>query len=263
VQRRNGGFLLVIGALLAAVSCSAHAGGSDRPTGAAPPPAFADSAPAGVDERSTPDDVTGRARPTPTTAGDARRPTATHLSDKATSNRRARERVAFREAAATMSEQELLSLRYLLMNEDERRSFDAFVQAASAPVVEAPAHPEPAPPLRDPAVPHPGPVDAPPTTEPPPPPGSYGPPAPEVPHWTVWDDLAQCEASGNWHINTGNGYFGGLQFVQSTWVGFGGLGYAPRADLASREQQIHIAEWVLRGQGWGAWPACSARLGLR
>jgi hypothetical protein len=81
--------------------------------------------------------------------------------------------------------------------------------------------------------------------------------------WTVWDDLAQCEAGGNWSINTGNGYFGGLQFAASTWVGFGGEEFAPRADLASREQQIVVAERVLAVQGWGAWPACSRRLGLR
>src|SRR6476660_9761181 len=64
-----------------------------------------------------------------------------------------------------------------------------------------------------------------------------------------WDAIAQCESSGNWHINTGNGFFGGLQFVQSTWEAYGGLQYAPRADLATREQQIAIAEKVLVGQG--------------
>ncbi|GGC73185.1 transglycosylase family protein [Hoyosella rhizosphaerae] len=77
-----------------------------------------------------------------------------------------------------------------------------------------------------------------------------------------WDRLAQCEAGGNWNINTGNGYYGGLQFSQSTWAGYGGTEFAPRADLATREQQIYVAEKTLRGQGWGAWPACSQRLGL-
>jgi resuscitation-promoting factor RpfA len=80
---------------------------------------------------------------------------------------------------------------------------------------------------------------------------------------TVWDELAQCESSGNWHINTGNGFYGGLQFWHPTWVDFGGTSFAPRADLASREQQIVVAERVLAVQGWGAWPACSRRLGLR
>ena len=78
----------------------------------------------------------------------------------------------------------------------------------------------------------------------------------------TWDALAQCESGGNWSINTGNGYYGGLQFAQSTWEGFGGGVYASRADLATRDQQIAIAEKTLAVQGWGAWPACSAKLGL-
>lgn len=78
----------------------------------------------------------------------------------------------------------------------------------------------------------------------------------------TWNRLAMCESGGNWAINTGNGYYGGLQFAQGTWAGYGGLAYASRADLATREQQIAIAERTLAGQGWGAWPACSAMLGL-
>ncbi|ONM50389.1 resuscitation-promoting factor Rpf1 domain-containing protein [Nocardia donostiensis] len=77
-----------------------------------------------------------------------------------------------------------------------------------------------------------------------------------------WDRLAQCEAGGNWGINTGNGYHGGLQFSQSTWQSHGGSEYAPTANQASREQQIAVAEKVLASQGWGAWPSCSAKLGL-
>lgn len=80
---------------------------------------------------------------------------------------------------------------------------------------------------------------------------------------SVWDQLAQCESGGNWSINTGNGFTGGLQFVDSTWLGLGGGVYAPQAYLATREQQIAIAEKVLAAQGWGAWPACTAKLGLR
>ncbi len=79
---------------------------------------------------------------------------------------------------------------------------------------------------------------------------------------STWDALAQCESGGNWSINTGNSFYGGVQFSQPTWEGYGGTQYASRADLASREQQIAIAEKVLVGQGWGAWPACSAQLGL-
>ena len=78
----------------------------------------------------------------------------------------------------------------------------------------------------------------------------------------TWNRLAGCESGGNWHINTGNGFYGGLQFTSSTWLGFGGGRFAARADLASRDQQIRIAEKVLRAQGWGAWPACSQQLGL-
>jgi nucleoid-associated protein YgaU len=79
---------------------------------------------------------------------------------------------------------------------------------------------------------------------------------------STWDRLARCESGGNWHINTGNGFYGGLQFTSSTWRGFGGGRYADRADHASRSEQIIIAEKVLDAQGWGAWPACSRKLGL-
>ncbi|MFJ8660383.1 transglycosylase family protein [Streptomyces sp. NPDC093795] len=78
----------------------------------------------------------------------------------------------------------------------------------------------------------------------------------------VWEKVAACESSSNWRINTGNGYFGGLQFSQSTWERYGGTHYAPRADLASKDQQIAIAERVLKGQGPGAWPSCAPRAGL-
>ena len=77
---------------------------------------------------------------------------------------------------------------------------------------------------------------------------------------STWDRLAHCESSGNWSINTGNGYSGGLQFSPRTWKAFGGIGLAHHA---SREQQIAVAERVLAKQGWGAWPACSRKLGLR
>jgi LysM repeat protein len=75
----------------------------------------------------------------------------------------------------------------------------------------------------------------------------------------TWDALAACESGGNWSINTGNGYYGGLQFSLSTWQAFGGSGNPANA---SKSTQIAVAEKVLAGQGWGAWPACSAKLGL-
>ncbi|EOM77581.1 resuscitation-promoting factor [Rhodococcus rhodnii] len=89
------------------------------------------------------------------------------------------------------------------------------------------------------------------------------PTAPAVSNGSTWDALAQCEATGNWSANTGNGFSGGLQFTQQTWAGFGGTQYAPSAHMATREQQIAIAENVRAGQGWGAWPSCSSKLGLR
>jgi resuscitation-promoting factor RpfB len=84
---------------------------------------------------------------------------------------------------------------------------------------------------------------------------------PAVSNGAVWDALSQCEAGGNWAINTGNGFYGGVQFDQNTWERNGGLRYAPRADLATREEQIAIATVTQARQGWGAWPTCSARLG--
>ncbi|WP_149828714.1 transglycosylase family protein [Streptomyces tailanensis] len=75
-----------------------------------------------------------------------------------------------------------------------------------------------------------------------------------------WDAVAQCESGGNWSINTGNGYYGGLQFSASTWAGYGGTKYAATADQATKAQQIEIAEKVLAGQGKGAWPVCGTGL---
>ena len=84
---------------------------------------------------------------------------------------------------------------------------------------------------------------------------------PPVTNGLIWDALARCESGGNWAINTGNGYFGGVQFDQNTWERQGGLRYASRADLATREEQIAIAEVTRARQGWGAWPTCSSRTG--
>ncbi|MFE1978863.1 transglycosylase family protein [Streptomyces hygroscopicus] len=75
-----------------------------------------------------------------------------------------------------------------------------------------------------------------------------------------WDQVAQCESGGNWSINTGNGYYGGLQFSSSTWAAYGGTAFAPTADKASKSQQIQIAEKVLASQGKGAWPVCGTGL---
>ncbi|MFJ4828414.1 transglycosylase family protein [Streptomyces sp. NPDC088747] len=79
---------------------------------------------------------------------------------------------------------------------------------------------------------------------------------------SVWDRVAECESGNNWKINTGNGYYGGLQFSASTWSAYGGGAYATTADLATKTQQILIAEKVLAAQGPGAWPTCSVKAGL-
>jgi LysM repeat protein len=76
----------------------------------------------------------------------------------------------------------------------------------------------------------------------------------------VWDRVAECESGGNWSISTGNGYYGGLQFSQGSWQAAGGSGNPANA---SREEQIRVAENLRAQQGWGAWPACSSKLGLR
>lgn len=79
---------------------------------------------------------------------------------------------------------------------------------------------------------------------------------------STWDAVAECESGGDWQIETGNGYSGGLQFDQSTWSGYGGDEFAANASDATREQQIAVAERVLQGQGPGAWPQCGQEAGL-
>jgi resuscitation-promoting factor RpfA len=81
-------------------------------------------------------------------------------------------------------------------------------------------------------------------------------------HHTVWDKVAGCESGDRWHIHTGNGYYGGLQFSSGTWRAHGGRKYASRADKASRTEQIEVARRVLAAQGRNAWPVCGPRAGL-
>ncbi|MCS0638318.1 LysM peptidoglycan-binding domain-containing protein [Streptomyces sp. LP05-1] len=146
-------------------------------------------------------------------------------------------------------------------------------EAAPAPGLTRAPGPVPAPAPR--STPAPGPAAAVPAgrpvTAPPPAPGAHGHPhydeVETVPYacaaegWP-WSCVASCESSGRWDLNTGNGFYGGLQFRQSTWEQYGGLGHAKRADLATKEQQITVAQEVLRWQGWGAWPECSKKYGL-
>jgi hypothetical protein len=79
---------------------------------------------------------------------------------------------------------------------------------------------------------------------------------------SVWDDLARCESGGNWAINTGNGYYGGLQFSHDTWLGYGGGDFAEYPHLATRDQQIVVAERLHAVRGFQPWPACRTKLGL-
>jgi hypothetical protein len=120
--------------------------------------------------------------------------------------------------------------------------------AQHPPVVTPRTTPPSAPPVPAP------PTSADPSPAPPPPPA----PAPAPTH--DWDAVALCESGGDWSINTGNGYYGGLQFSASTWLAYGGGAYAPRADLATRSEQIAVAEKVLAAQGAGAWPTCGRNL---
>lgn len=81
--------------------------------------------------------------------------------------------------------------------------------------------------------------------------------------FTIWDRLAECESTSRWHVASGNGFYGGLQFDRQTWIAYGGGVYAARADYASREQQILVAERLHAARGFQPWPACSRKLGLR
>jgi resuscitation-promoting factor RpfB len=93
--------------------------------------------------------------------------------------------------------------------------------------------------------------------------GSKAPPQPVISDGEVWDRLAYCEATGNWAINTGNGYYGGLQFDSGTWRSNGGTQYAPLPHQATREQQIAIATKVRDARGgYSAWPSCARKLNL-
>lgn len=132
------------------------------------------------------------------------------------------------------------------------------VEEPEAPEPEPEPEPDPAPEPRPAPQPEPAPQPA-----PEPEPVNTGASAPAVADGSVWDSLAQCESGGNWSINTGNGYYGGLQFNPGTWMAHGGGQYAATADQATREQQIAIAQKVQASQGWGAWPACTSKLGIR
>jgi hypothetical protein len=130
---------------------------------------------------------------------------------------------------------------------------DALEARVALTATEPPPPPEPEPAPEPEPEPEPAPAPEP---EPEPAPA----PASGAVDVSVWDRLAQCESGGNWSINTGNGYYGGLQFNLDSWRWVGGSGYPHEA---SKGEQIARAEILLERQGWSAWPACSSKLGLR
>lgn len=167
------------------------------------------------------------------------------------------------------------SSRVLLREEVVREPVDEIVAVGTREHEAAPPVPEPAAPLpaaAAPARPVPAPVPAPappaPTPSEPVPASAPVPAAPvsspavPAPAGGVWAALAQCESGGNWSIDTGNGYYGGLQFSASSWLGAGGGAYAPYAHQATPDQQIAVAERLRASGGWGHWPSCAASLGL-
>ncbi len=88
-------------------------------------------------------------------------------------------------------------------------------------------------------------------------------PAPRPRHYRAWQRIARCESTSRWHVNTGNGYYGGLQISAGTWRAYGGRRFAALPHRATKLKQMRVAERILRGQGWGAWPHCSRVAGLR
>ena len=138
----------------------------------------------------------------------------------------------------------------------DRAQVPAWLARAALAVTAAPATPAPATPAvpavpadpADPAGPASAPAVAPAQAASPGPAGGVN-----------WSAIAACESGGNWSTNTGNGFYGGLQFTEQTWLGYGGGRYASSASLATEAQQIAVAQKVLAGQGIGAWPVCGAR----
>ena len=163
------------------------------------------------------------------------------------------EEAAARQAAADLEARQAAVQAQL----EQAREAVVTLQAQQAPAPAPTSAPTPAPP----AAPTRSTPSAPTPSAPAPAPPPVSPPvSPPFSGAHDWDAVARCESGGNWSINTGNGYYGGLQFSASTWAAFGGTAYAARADLASREQQIAVGEAVLADQGKGAWPTCGRGL---
>ena len=180
--------------------------------------------------------------------------TAAAVAGDAVLAQRAAEAEAARAAAEQEAARQEAERQEAERQEAQRQEAQQLAAQAEAEVEQPPATTAaPVPSSPPPAAP---PATAPPTTAPAPPPP---PPQPGWPADATWDQLAQCESGGNWAINSGNGYFGGLQFSLSTWQGVGGSGY-PHEN--SREEQIHRANVLWSSSGFGPWPSCKRKLGL-
>ncbi|RBY81472.1 resuscitation-promoting factor rpfE [Blastococcus sp. TF02-09] len=178
-------------------------------------------------------------------AADVEREAAAALASAQEAQAEARQASAAFQTRQADLRSRLESARAEIVDLQREQAASRAARPAPAPAPEpAPAPPEPRPSVA--AAPAPAPAPA--------------APAPVPVSRRDWDAVAQCESGGNWSINTGNGYYGGLQFSAGTWTGHGGGAYAPRADLATREEQIAVAERVLATQGKGAWPTCGRNL---
>jgi Transglycosylase-like domain len=167
-------------------------------------------------------------------------------------------------AAGSDSETSLINARRLLSTpmDDKDRAMGLKPTTTTAPpttTTTAPPTTTTEPPTTEPPTTEPPTTEAPPPAETPPPPDSGG-GLGDPNSYATWDALAECESGGDWHINTGNGYYGGLQFSLGSWQAVGGTGYPHEH---SRETQITMGQRLYASSGWGAWPACTAELGWR
>ena len=167
-------------------------------------------------------------------------------------------------AAGSDTETSLINARRVSSNlmDDKDRAMGLLPTTTTAPpttTTTAPPTTTTEPPTTEPPTTEPPTTEAPPPTETPPPPDSGG-GLGDPNSYATWDALAECESGGNWQINTGNGYYGGLQFSLGSWQAVGGTGYPHEH---SRETQITMGQRLYASSGWGAWPACTAQLGWR
>ena len=172
------------------------------------------------------------------------------------------------EAAGSDTESSLINVRHQSLPLESDKDHLMGIRRITTTTTAPPTTTTTAPPTTTTTEPPPPPTtEAPPTTEEPPPTEPPPPPPPDnggglgdPNSYATWDALAECESGGNWQINTGNGYYGGLQFSLGTWQGVGGTGYPHEH---SRETQITMGQRLYASSGWGAWPACTAQLGWR